>query len=69
MDKKQFKNHFITNFLSTWCAKNYNKFCERGEPHMLYSPPLEDAEDIAEEVWGKIQELSVKRYFLEQEQK
>lgn len=59
MDKQQFMSSFVTSFLATWCANNYNDACLSGEPQRLYNPPVEDAEDIANEVYLHCKEREV----------
>ena len=55
MNETQFKEQFITAFLATWCANNHADLCSRGKQESLYHPPIEDAIDIANEVWKNMQ--------------
>ena len=56
MTKKEFKDQFIVNFLSTWCAINYDDCCMRGQHDRLENPPVEDADWLADKAWIKLQE-------------
>ena len=58
MTKKKFIDSFVANFLSSWCATHYENMCMRGEQYELYDPPIEDAYDIAENVWKNLQKFS-----------
>lgn len=59
MTKEVFIDSFVTNFLSAWCANNYDECCLYDAHERLYNPPIEDAYDIAEEVWQKIVERKI----------
>lgn len=54
MNKRQFKTIFVANFLSTWCANNYDEFCSTGKHKQLNHPPVEDAEFLAEQAWKEL---------------
>lgn len=54
MKKEEFVDYFVINFVSTWCASNYDKYCLYNAQEKLHSPPIEDAYDIAEAVWQKM---------------
>ena len=58
MTKKKFIDDFVTQFLSSWCADRYDKSCMQQEFYELYDPPIEDAYDIAENVWKNLQKFS-----------
>ena len=51
-DERAFKLQFIANFLSTWCATEYNNACINGEHRRLEKPPVEDAEYLADTAWA-----------------
>lgn len=56
MNKKEWVEQWVCNFLSSLTAKYYDKFCIDGRKEDLYDPPVEDAYDIAEEQWNKLYE-------------
>jgi hypothetical protein len=56
MDEKSFKANFITTFLATWVANNYDECCMRGQHERLSDPPVEDAEFLANEAWNRYNE-------------
>lgn len=51
MEKTQFIDNFITTFLATWTANNYDIMCAQGEWSKLENPPAEDAVHLAECAW------------------
>lgn len=53
MNRQQFIDQFVTQFLASWCAKNHGDYCARNLHESLYNPPIEDAQDIAEEIWER----------------
>lgn len=53
MNEETFKTVFITNFISTWCANNYDDACSRGKHEILENPPIEDAIYLADKAWEK----------------
>ena len=53
MEEKLFKLQFITTFLASYAATNYDDCCARGKHETLYNLPVEDAEDIAHNAWLK----------------
>lgn len=50
-DEYDFKKHFASAFIATWCANNYADYCTRGMHKELGEPPIEDAEHLAEKAW------------------
>ena len=58
MTKKKFIDSFVANFLSSWCANRYDDSCIIDSHTTLYNPPIEDAYDIAENVWKNLQKFS-----------
>lgn len=57
MNKKEFKQNFITTFLATWVANNYDDYCSRDKHELLENPPIEDAEYLADKILDKMEEL------------
>lgn len=51
ISEKEFKTQFISNFLSTWVANNYDDACRRNDHGMLNTPPVEDADFLANKAW------------------
>lgn len=51
-DDQKFKMNFVSTFLATWCANEYTNVCMRGEQVRLNTPPVEDAEFLAEQAWA-----------------
>ena len=47
----RFKEWFVANFLSTWCANKMDEYCLFGQQKALNHPPVEDAEFLADEAW------------------
>jgi len=58
-DEQEFKANFVTTFLATWCANNYDDACMMGEHERLNTPPVEDAEFLAAEAWKHYKELKL----------
>jgi len=54
MNEKEFKNSFVSTFLATWSANNFEKCCSTGTQERLSNPPVEDAFFLADEAWNKI---------------
>lgn len=54
MEKTQFIDNFVTTFLASWTANNYDLMCARGEWEKLGNPPVEDAFHLAEHAWLKV---------------
>ena len=46
-----FKADFITTFLATWCAERHTNYCMAGKHAELADPPIEDAEELANDIW------------------
>jgi hypothetical protein len=58
MDEKTFKNNFITTFLATWVANNYDEYCMEGKQEQLSKPPVEEAIFLADEAWNEFVEIT-----------
>jgi len=56
MKEQDFKDQFVTGFLSSWCGSNYEDFIMYGQVERLSSPPVEDAIHLADEAWEKYKE-------------
>jgi hypothetical protein len=54
----KFKENFISTFLATWTANNYDNYCIQGKQEDLEHPPVEDAIFLAESAWKKYKEIS-----------
>jgi len=54
LNEETFKSNFITVFLATWVANNYQEAINNGEHEKLNHPPVEDAEMLANEAWREI---------------
>lgn len=59
MNKKEFVEQFVINWLSFWSAYHYNDYCDRSLYKKLENPPIEDAFYLAEEIWKNMHEISV----------
>lgn len=57
MTEKEFKEHFVTTFLATYCANGYERACATGQVKPLYNPPIEDAVDMADCIWIDYQKI------------
>lgn len=57
VDEKEFKMNFVSTFLATWIATNYDTACQWGEHERLDNPPIEDAEYHASVVWNKYKDM------------
>jgi len=53
MEKQEFIDNYIVTFLATWTANNYQSACSSGELYRLNSPPVEDANFLADKAWIK----------------
>lgn len=49
--KEVFVGDFVTAFLATWCANNYDEICMRGQHDRFDRMPVEDAFHLAEKAW------------------
>lgn len=57
--EENFQRQFISQFLATHAAINYERYCNEGWES--YDAPIEDAESLASDAWVKVvQELGVK---------
>ncbi len=57
MNEKQFKAAYITNFLSSYMASNYDFDCQNGHQGQPYNhQPITDAAFLADCAWKQIQE-------------
>ena len=56
-DEAKFKLHFVINFLSSWCAVNYDKVCSSAQQERLEKPPVEDAKMLADAAWKHYVEI------------
>ena len=52
--KQTFIDTFVAAFLAAYTAQIYTEACANDEHGRLYNPPVEDAIDIAEQVWLKV---------------
>ncbi len=57
--EKSFKEQFVTTFLATWVAKNYDDYVQFEMHDRLADPPVEDAEHLANTAWEKVVDLIV----------
>lgn len=55
--EKLFKAQFISSFLATWCANNYEDAISSGNHEILHRPPVEDAEFLADKAWDHYQDM------------
>lgn len=49
-DEEKFKKDFVTQFMATWVANNYNSYCSNRWSE-LGKPPIGDAEFLADSAW------------------
>lgn len=50
-DELAFRRQFVTQFLASYCASNFNDFCARAQGELLERPPVEDAEYLSQTAW------------------
>jgi len=50
-DELEFKRQFAVQFLASWAATHYTEYCARGMQETLGTPPVEDAEYLAQKAW------------------
>ena len=50
-DEREFKRQFAVQFLASWAAVHYTEYCARGMQETLETPPVEDAEYLAQKAW------------------
>lgn len=56
MKRQQFISQYVTNFVATWTAQNYDQCCLTGQHDRLRNPPVEDAIDLATQLWEKMKD-------------
>jgi hypothetical protein len=61
MKREQFISQYVTNFVATWTAQNYDQCCAMGRHDVLRNPPVEDAIDLATQLWEKMKEDGLSR--------
>ena len=55
--EKQFKERYITTFLASYMASNYDLHCQSGHPNEPYNhQPIEDAAFLADKAWEQYSE-------------
>jgi hypothetical protein len=59
LDQDEFITQYVTVFLASWTANEYNMACMRGEQKRLNNPPVDDAIYLARAAWGRLMELGV----------
>ena len=57
MTKQEFIEQYKVTFLATWAAKNYEDYCMRGIQEQLETPPVEDAQFLAEAAWEEMKSI------------
>lgn len=50
-NKLEFKRQFAIQFLASWTAVHYTEYCAKGMQETLGTPPVEDAEYLAQKAW------------------
>jgi hypothetical protein len=50
-DELAFRRQFVTQFLASYCAANFNDYCARGMQDLLETPPVEDADYLSFAAW------------------
>lgn len=60
MNKQEFKDQFITQFLAAYAANVYDNCCSNGTHEKLWNLPVVDAEFIAEQAWEKYTDIFFK---------
>ncbi len=58
MNKKEFVENFVTNFMASYCAEDYDHNIQYGKYEEIYSPNIEDAFNIAEQVWENMKKIN-----------
>ena len=57
MNEKQFKEQYISTFLASYMASNYDFDCQNGHPNEPYNhQPIEDAIFLANKAWEQYSE-------------
>lgn len=51
-DEEKFKKDFVTQFMASWAASNYDDYCSKGLWSELCRPPIADAEFLADRAWN-----------------
>jgi hypothetical protein len=59
LDQDKFITDYVTIFLATWTANEYDSACQRGEQRKLNNPPIEDAVYLARMAWMKMVQLGM----------
>ena len=62
MNFNEFSKMFVVNFISTWAANEYADACARAEHERLENPPIEDAVDLAQSAWRKLEDLGMVQF-------
>lgn len=52
MNEEQFKMNFVSTFLASWCANNYEEFIRWDHYCNLKRSPVNDAVDLANHAWA-----------------
>ena len=50
-DELHFKRQFAIQFLASWAATNFREYCARGMCDELETPPVAEAEYLAQKAW------------------
>lgn len=50
-DEMAFRRQFAVQFLASWAAMHYTEYCAKGMQETLETPPVEDAEYLAQKAW------------------
>lgn len=61
MNEKTFKENYISTFLASWAAQNYEDYCILGKQEDLKKPPIEDAVYLADCAWNVFLEFEKDR--------
>jgi hypothetical protein len=57
ISKQAFIQNYMTVFLASYAAANYDMNCLGGKGAEEYNQPIEDAALLAETAWTKLQEI------------
>jgi hypothetical protein len=61
MNKSEYIETFVINFISVWTARNYDDYCSRNMHKELENSPFEDALFLAEKTWEKFEKLRIEK--------
>jgi hypothetical protein len=52
--KREFIRRYVLTFIASWAGQRHDEACASDGHDELKSPPIEDAEDLAELAWEQV---------------